>query len=71
MSLPPRRAAESRLGTRNPVEVSAVPDMVGPEEGDGEVARFGLRFSGAGVFVIWRDGPPDIDLKVFKLSTGR
>jgi hypothetical protein len=71
MNLPPRRAAESRLGTCNPVEVSAVPDMVGADEGDGEVARFGLRFSGAGVFAIWQDGQPDIDLKPSKLSTGR
>jgi hypothetical protein len=56
MSLPPRRAAEPRLGTSNPVNVPAATDMVGADEGGSEVVRIGMRFSGTGVFTIWRDG---------------
>jgi hypothetical protein len=53
MSLPPRRAAEPRLGTSNPVEVAATTDMAWADEVGANVVRVGVRFSRPGMFEVW------------------
>jgi hypothetical protein len=53
MILPPRRAADPRLGTSNSVKVPAATDIVGAAEGGGELVRVGVRFSGTGVLEVW------------------
>jgi hypothetical protein len=59
------------MGTSNPVKFPAAPDMVGADEGGGEVVRVGVRFSGTGVFEVCVMDRPDMDMKPFKLSTIR